>query len=90
MVREEKMVAELWWCGADAVMEARQFASRRCAELRRFALAVCDGVAVVAVAAVEMVKLRWRCAGGGCHGDGRRWRLGFGRLKVMTWQHVIG
>ena len=28
--------------------------------------------------------------GGGCHGDGRRWRLGFGRLKVMTWQHVIG
>ena len=27
--------------------------------------------------------------GSGCHGDGRRWRLGFGRLKVMTWQHVI-
>jgi len=24
------MVTELWWCGADAIMEARQFASRRC------------------------------------------------------------
>ena len=33
----------------------------------------------------------WQGDGGdGCHGDGRRWRLGFGRLKVMTWQHVIG
>jgi len=58
MVREEKIVVELWWCGADAVMEARQFASWRCAELCRFALAVCDGVAVVVVAAAEMVKLR--------------------------------
>jgi len=57
-------VVRKWWCSADAVMEARQFASQRCAELRRFTLAVCDGVAVVAVAAAEMVKLRWRCTGG--------------------------